>query len=110
MRSLTCVLLFTLFSLVAVSTAQQLSTTAVPNLISYSGTLHTSSNLGASAKMVGVTFAIYRQQDGGAPVWLETQNVTLDSAGVLRKNLVGIVSGSNFSNLFRAGFSALSLV
>jgi len=50
MRSLKCVvLLFTVFSLVTISSAQQTSTTAVP---------------------------IYRQQDGGAPIWLETQNVT----------------------------------
>ena len=30
---------------------------------------------------VGVTFAIYKQQDGGAAIWLETQNVTTDAAG-----------------------------
>ena len=30
---------------------------------------------------MGVTFAIYNQQDGGAPVWMETQNVTLDASG-----------------------------
>jgi hypothetical protein len=34
-----------------------------------------------STKTVGVTFAIYRQQDRGAPLWLETQNVTPDSTG-----------------------------
>jgi len=33
------------------------------------------------ARTVGVTFALYRQQDGGAPVWLETQNVTPDPTG-----------------------------
>jgi hypothetical protein len=33
------------------------------------------------ARTVGVTFAIYQQQDGGAPIWLETQNVTTDSTG-----------------------------
>jgi hypothetical protein len=31
--------------------------------------------------MVGVTFAIYRQQEGGAPVWLEIQNVNADVSG-----------------------------
>src|ERR1019366_3330003 len=30
---------------------------------------------------VGVTFSIYKQQDGGAAVWQETQNVTPDSNG-----------------------------
>src|SRR5215831_4158119 len=82
MRSLTCMfLLFTVFSVIAVSPAQQASTTAVPNLINYSGTLVLSNGSGMPAKTVGVTFAIYRQQDGGAPIWLETQNVTPDSAG-----------------------------
>jgi hypothetical protein len=80
MRSLTCLALLT-FVLIAVSPAQQASTTAVPNLINYSGTLLLPSGVGVPAKTVGVTFAIYRQQDGGAPIWLETQNVTPDAAG-----------------------------
>ena len=29
-----------------------------------------------------MTFAIYKQQDGGAPVWMETQNVTTDAAAI----------------------------
>jgi hypothetical protein len=80
MRSLTCLVLLT-FSFIAVSLAQQASTTAVPNLINFSGTLVLSEGVGVPAKMVGVTFAIYRQQDGGAPLWLETQNVMPDSTG-----------------------------
>jgi hypothetical protein len=81
MRTLTRFVLFTVLSLVAVSPAQQPSTTAVPNLINYSGTLHLPSSLKSPAKVVGITFAIYRQQDGGASLWLETQNVTPDSTG-----------------------------
>src|SRR6516164_7181794 len=82
MRSPTCVaLLFTVFSVTAVSPAQQASTTAVPNLINYSGTLILPSGSGLPAKTVGVTFAIYRHQDSGAPLWVETQNVTPDSTG-----------------------------
>ena len=38
MRSLTCLALL-IFSVIAVSPAQQASTTAVPNLITYSGAL-----------------------------------------------------------------------
>jgi len=77
MRPLTCVvLLFTVFLVVVVSPAQQPSTTAVPNLINYSGTLVLSGGPGVPGKTIGVTFAIYRQEDGGAPIWLETQNVT----------------------------------
>jgi len=66
MRSLNCVvLLFAVFSLVEASQAQQASTTTVPNLINYSGTLHLPNGLESPAKVVGVTFAIYRQKDGG---------------------------------------------
>jgi len=82
MRSFTCIaLLFTVFALVAVSPAQQPPTSAVPNFINYSGTLVLSGEVGVPAKTVGVTFAIYGQQDGGAPIWLETRNVTPDQAG-----------------------------
>lgn len=31
--------------------------------------------------VVGVTFALYKDQQGGAPLWLETQNVRADNAG-----------------------------
>src|SRR5712691_9886100 len=31
--------------------------------------------------VVGVTFAIYKEQEGGAALWLETQNVELDEQG-----------------------------
>jgi hypothetical protein len=31
--------------------------------------------------VVGVTFAIYKEQEGGAALWLETQNVGLDEQG-----------------------------
>ena len=81
MRSLTCfALLFTLLSLGCVSLAQQTST-AVPNLVNYSGVLKDSSGTPFSAATTGVTFAIYKQQEGGAPIWLETQNVRTDNSG-----------------------------
>jgi hypothetical protein len=31
--------------------------------------------------VVGVTFALYKDQAGGAPLWLETQNIQVDSVG-----------------------------
>jgi hypothetical protein len=33
------------------------------------------------AGVAGITFALYSEQTGGAPLWLETQNVTADSNG-----------------------------
>ena len=34
-----------------------------------------------ASRTVGVTLLIYGQQDGGAPVWLETQSVATDASG-----------------------------
>ena len=50
---------------------------AVPNLVQYSGTLAEF----AGRPVVGVTFALYKDPEGGAPIWMETQNVSLDGGG-----------------------------
>ena len=65
--------------------AQQISgapvnTSVVPHLVSYSGTLKDVSGKPITG-ITGVTFLLYRDQQGGAPVWMETQNVTPDHAG-----------------------------
>jgi hypothetical protein len=67
--------------LVSISPAQQTSTTAVPNLVRYGGALKGAQGGALSSVTVGVTFAIYKEQEGGAPVWLETQNITTDASG-----------------------------
>jgi len=74
------IMLFVLI-LVSLGFAQQTSTTTIPNLIRYSGTLKDAQGAALSSSALGVTFAVYKQQDGGAPVWMETQNVTLDASG-----------------------------
>ncbi len=51
-------------------------TATVPPLIKVSGTIS-----GDSGSTVGVTFALYAEQTGGAPLWLETQNVALNANG-----------------------------
>jgi len=48
----------------------------MPNLIRFSGTI--SARAGATA---GVTFALYEDERGGAPLWMETRNVRLDRMG-----------------------------
>jgi hypothetical protein len=55
--------------------AQQQNTGAsVPQLVKFSGTLK--DHMGKPLKgMLGITFAIYIEQVGGAPLWMETQNV-----------------------------------
>ena len=56
-------------------------TTSVPNLIRYGGTLKDTQGVPLASSTVGVTFSIYKQQDGGAALWMETQNVNTDTAG-----------------------------
>ncbi len=73
-------LFLTLLTLVSSLLAQQSSTT-VPNLVRYGGVLKDAQGAAMASRTVGITFLIYGQQDGGAPVWLETQNVATDAAG-----------------------------
>src|SRR6267142_4246352 len=52
----------------------------VPRLVKFAGT--PKDELGKSRTgIVGVTFAVYKEQEGGAALWLETQNVELDEQG-----------------------------
>src|SRR5260370_4396938 len=53
---------------------------AVPRLIKFSGTLLDAQGP-ARKGPVGITFAIYKEQEGGAALWLEEQNVQLDEQG-----------------------------
>jgi hypothetical protein len=52
----------------------------VPRLIRFAGSA-TDAEGKALSGTVGITFAIYKDQQGGAPVWMETQNVKLDGSG-----------------------------
>src|SRR6266404_5305312 len=52
----------------------------VPRLVKFAGTLKDEQGK-ARTGMVGVTFAVYKEQEGGAALWLETQNVELDEQG-----------------------------
>ncbi len=81
MRRLSIALAFSTLFLVSICSAQQVSPTAIPNLIRYGGTIKNAQGAAVSSATTGVTFAIYKQQDGGAPVWMETNNVTTDAEG-----------------------------
>jgi hypothetical protein len=77
-------LLFALVGLcLASGLAQETSTSnpvAVPHLVRFSGLVRDTAAQPLSGT-VGVTFALYRDQEGGAPLWLETQNVAADDNG-----------------------------
>ena len=52
----------------------------VPRLVNYSGKATDVQGKPVSG-IAGITFSIYKAQEGGAPLWMETQNVTADSKG-----------------------------
>jgi hypothetical protein len=53
---------------------------ALPRLVRFGGAAKDASGSPLTG-VAGVTFALYSEQTGGAPLWLETQNVTGDSNG-----------------------------
>ncbi len=58
------------------------SSVTVPRLIKFSGVMKDGKG-DAMSGIAGVTFAIYAEQEGGAPLWMETQNVQMDEGGRL---------------------------
>src|SRR5271170_2928536 len=58
----------------------QSQSSAVPRLVSYSGVLRGTGGRAVTV-LAGVTFLIYPDEAGGAPLWLETQNVKPDATG-----------------------------
>jgi hypothetical protein len=73
------------FFLVCQIQAQQVATssngsTTLPRLVRFSGTAR-DINGSPLTGVVGITFAIYSDQTGGAALWLESQNVQADANG-----------------------------
>jgi len=71
-------LLFVL-SIAAQSASSGSASSSVPPLVNFNGVL-TSAGKPVTGT-VGVTFYLYQDQQGGAPLWLETQNVQADKTG-----------------------------
>ena len=75
-----CLLLLMATAILAQSTSGADTSQAVPQLVKFNGVLK--DDLGhVRTGMVGVTFAVYKDQDGGSPLWLETQNIEADNQG-----------------------------
>jgi hypothetical protein len=73
--------LLTLALLAAVfSTAQAQTSAAVPRLVSFSGKAVNAQGRAISGP-AGVTFAIYGEQSGGSPLWMETQSIVIGADG-----------------------------
>ena len=96
------------------------ATVQVPRLIRFSGALAQSAsnnsqeignaavttqaiNHAGAGSVVGVTFALYSEETGGAPLWLETQNVQVDQSGRYTV-LLGLTKGEGLPiDLFTSG-------
>ena len=85
MKSAKCLLLwFLAVSLFcSVMNAQQSTSSpssSVPRLVKFSGKVADAQNKAISG-ITGATFAIYKEESGGSPLWLETQNIQADTKG-----------------------------
>lgn len=98
---LTCCVLPMLAQQPAASATNR-SNVVVPPLVNFSGTL-TDLNGKALTGMVGVTFALYKDSQGGAPMWLETQNVQPDETGHYSVMLGSTTSTGLPADIFVAG-------
>jgi hypothetical protein len=76
----------------------------VPPLITFNGVARGSDGQ-AQAGVVGLTFALYEDQEGGSPLWLESQNVQLDSQGNYTVVLGSTSSSGIPLDLFASGKS-----
>jgi hypothetical protein len=96
------ILLATLLcTVVAAQESTQISA-AVPRLVTYSGRARDAHGTPTSG-VAGVTFTIYKEQEGGNPLWLETQNVNLDSQGRYSVQLGSTASNGLPVELFTSG-------
>ncbi len=64
----------------ALPLSAQTAASRVPSVVKFSGTV-TDINNKPLTGAVGITFMLYKDQTGGAPLWMETQNVQADKNG-----------------------------
>jgi hypothetical protein len=75
---------------------------AVPTMVNFSGAL-ADVNGKPLTGTVGVTFYLYREAQGGAPLWMETQNVQAGKAGNYTVALGSTSSQGLPANVFASG-------
>ncbi len=93
---------FLLVLSIAAQTPSSATPAVVPPLMNFNGIL-TSANGNPLSGMVGVTFYLYREQQGGSPLWLETQNVQPDKSGHYTVLLGSTTSAGLPTSMFTSG-------
>src|SRR5579864_7875659 len=61
-------------------TLTNVPTAHVPSLVKFAGVLKDDAGHPKTG-VAGITFALYKDQQGGVPLWVETQNVQADASG-----------------------------
>ncbi len=74
----------------------------VPRLVNFSGVL-TDGNSKPLTGVVGVTFYLYQEQQGGSPLWMETQNIHPDGTGHYAVQLGSATSQGLPASIFASG-------
>ena len=74
----------------------------VPNTVKFAGTLNEVNGKPLTGT-VGVTFLLYKDQSGGTPLWMETQNVQADNNGHYSIILGSVTSHGIPAETFSAG-------
>jgi hypothetical protein len=68
------------FPMAAQQNAAASASTVVPSMVKFSGSLSDLKGRPLTG-VVGVTFSLYKDAQGGSPLWMETQNVQADKSG-----------------------------
>jgi hypothetical protein len=74
----------------------------VPTLVNFKGIL-TDVNGRPLTGTVGITFYLYRESEGGTPLWMETQNVQPDKSGRYSVSLGATTSSGLPTDVFVSG-------
>ncbi|HET6177766.1 MAG TPA: hypothetical protein VFE61_12580 [Candidatus Sulfotelmatobacter sp.] len=101
-RHFAALFLATLLCTVVAAQESSQTSTSVPRLVTYSGRAIDEHGKTISG-VAGVTFAIYKDQEGGSPLWMETQNVSPDAQGHFTVQLGSTASAGLPVELFTSG-------
>jgi hypothetical protein len=86
----------------SLSSGQTTTSAVVPPLVKFSASLSEVDGK-PMIGVVGVTFYLYKSEQGGAPIWMETQNVHADPLGNYSVMLGATTSTGLPTDLFANG-------
>ncbi len=97
-----CIVIVLVCSFVGAQSTNSTQSPVVPPLVKFSGVL-TDVNSKVLTGTVGVTFSLYNEAQGGAALWVETQNVTPDKTGHYSVMLGSTTSQGLPTEVFKSG-------